>query len=113
MNVTRGHEGAHSPMNRQALQLDQDAIAGFCKRNHIRRLSLFGSVLRSDFGQESDVDFLVEFLPGHVPGLIALAGMETELSRIIGRRADLRTAEDLSRYFREEVVRGAEVQYAT
>ncbi len=74
--------------------------------------SFFGSVLRDDFRPESDVDVLAEFEPGREPGLIALAGMEEELSGILGRKADLRTAEDLSRYFRDKVVSTAEVQYA-
>ena len=78
----------------------------------MRSLALYGSVLRDDFRDDSDVDFLVDFEAGHVPGLMALAGMEIELSELIGRKADLRTAGDLSRYFRDEVVRTAVVQYA-
>ena len=73
---------------------------------------MFGSVLRDDFRPDSDVDVLVDFEPGQEPGLIALANMELELSELIGRKADLRTPEDLSRYFREKVVSTAEVQYA-
>jgi hypothetical protein len=84
----------------------------FCRRHHIRKLSIFGSYLREDFGPESDVDFLVEFDPEHIPGLFDVAGMEIELSEMLGRKVDLRTAEDLSRYFRDEVVAQAEVQYA-
>ena len=92
---------------------DSRKIAEFCRRNHIRRLALFGSVLRDDFGPESDVDVLVEFKEGHVPGFIRLAGMERELSEVFeGRKVDIRTAEDLSRYFRKDVVAEAEVQYA-
>jgi hypothetical protein len=88
-------------------------IESFCRRNHIRRLSLFGSVLRGDFRADSDVDVLVEFEPDGVPGLLALARMERELSTMLGgRKVDLRTPEDLSRFFREEVVAGAEVRYA-
>ena len=83
----------------------------FCKRHHIRKLSLFGSCLHGDFGRESDIDLLVEFEPDHIPGLITLSGMEIELSEIIRRKVDLRTPEDLSRYFRKEVVESAEVQY--
>ena len=94
------------------IPVDREKIAGFCRRNHIRRLAFFGSVLRADFRPESDVDVLVEFEPGHPVGLIRLAGMERELSEILGRQADMRTAADLSRYFRDEVVAGAEVQYA-
>jgi len=94
------------------MRIPKDRIAEFCRRNYIRRLSLFGSVLRDDFSSESDVDLLVEFDPDHIPGLITLAGMEIELSEILGRKADLRTAEDLSPYFRQKVVDTAQVQYA-
>jgi len=99
-------------MGKAHIYIPKEKIAEFCRRNHIRKLSLFGSVLRDDFGPESDVDVLVEFEQGHVPGLITLSGMEIELSGIIGRKADMRTPEDLSRYFRNEVVESAEVHYA-
>jgi len=75
-------------------------------------LSLFGSALRGDAGPDSDIDFLIEFHPDHIPGLIKLAGMEIELSKILGRKVDLRTPQDLSRYFRQEVLNSAELQYA-
>jgi len=76
-------------------------------------LALFGSALREDFSEESDIDVLVEFEPGHTPGLLGMARLERELSHILGgRKVDLRTPEDLSRYFRDEVLREAEVQYA-
>ena len=94
------------------LNLDREKIAEFCRRNHIRKLSLFGSVLSDSFGPDSDVDVLVEFEPGFRVGLIRLAGIENELSNIIGRKADIRTPQDLSRYFRDKVVSTAEVQYA-
>lgn len=95
------------------MQADKDRIAEFCRRYHIRRLALFGSVLRDDFGPQSDVDVLVEFDQAHVPGLIRLARMERELSACFGGRSvDLRTPEDLSRYFRREVLTQAEVQFA-
>ena len=94
------------------IEVDRDRIAEFCRQNHIRKLAFFGAVLRDDFSPESDVDVLVEFEPGFRIGLIALSGLEIELSELLGRRADLRTAQDLSRYFRDEVVRTAEVQYA-
>ena len=91
----------------------RDEIADFCRRHHIRRLSLFGSVLRDDFGPESDIDVLVEFEPGQIPGFFAVHDMEEELSAMAGgRKVDLRTAEDLSRYFRDDVIAHAEVQYA-
>ena len=89
----------------------QERVAEFCRRNRIRSLSFFGSVLSEDFGPDSDVDGLVEFEPGHRVGLIRLAGMEIELSRILGRRVDMRTPADLSWYFRQEVLDVAEVQY--
>jgi predicted nucleotidyltransferase len=94
-----------------AIAIDRKQIADFCRRNHIRKLALFGSVLRADFTPDSDVDVLVEFKPGHPVGLIRLAGIERELSALLGRKADLRTPADLSRYFRDEVVAAAEVQY--
>ena len=94
------------------IQVDKNEIAGFCRKHHITKLCLFGSVLTKRFGPDSDVDVLVEFHPAHVPGLFALAGMEMELSDILGRKVDMRTPEDISRYFRDEVVRGALVQYA-
>jgi len=91
---------------------DKERIAGFCRKNHIRKLSLFGSVLREDFGPESDVDVLVEFEPGHTPGFFRLFDMEEELSSLMGgRKVDLRTPEDLSRYFRDEVLAKSRVQY--
>jgi len=99
-------------MTYHGVAMPGEKLAEFCRRHHIRRLSLFGSILRDDFGPDSDVDFLVEFEPGQTPGLFGIVAMEAELSEIIGRKADLRTAEDLSRYFREQVVREAELQYA-
>lgn len=95
------------------IDIPQDDIAAFCRRHHIRRLALFGSILRHDFHADSDIDFLVEFEPDHIPGLLGIARMERELSALLGgRRIDLRTAEDLSRYFRQRVLSEAEVQYA-
>jgi predicted nucleotidyltransferase len=94
------------------LSYDRSQLAEFCQRNHIRRLAFFGSVLREDFSPESDVDVLVEFEPGAKVGLLRMAALESELSQIIGQKADLRTAADLSRYFRDEVIAEAQVQYA-
>jgi len=94
------------------LEIAREAVAAFCRRNHIRRLALFGSVLRDDFRAESDVDALVEFEPGHVPGL-AFFRMQRELSELLGRKVDLNTAADLSPYFRDEVLAEAEVVYDT
>lgn len=99
-------------MGRARINIPHDELAAFCRRNHIMKLSLFGSVLRNDFGPESDIDVLVEFEQGRVPGLITFAGMELELSRIFGRKVDLRTPEDLSKFFRDEVVKSAEGLYA-
>jgi hypothetical protein len=95
-----------------ALNLDEATLARFCRTHHIRRLSLFGSQLKGTAGPDSDIDLLVEFEPEHIPGLFGIAGMEIELSELLGKKVDLRTAGDLSRYFRDEVVRMAEVQYA-
>ena len=92
------------------IQLDREAVAEFCRRHHVRRLALFGSVLRDDFTPSSDVDVLVEFEPGHVPGL-AFFAMEAELSALVGRKVDLNTPGFLSRYFRERVLSEAETQY--
>ena len=94
------------------IHIDKEQITDFCRKHAITRLSLFGSVLTDRFCPESDVDVLVEFAPEHMPGLIALSAMERELSAILGRQADMRTPKDLSRYFREQVVRTALTQYA-
>ena len=91
---------------------DRPALAALCRRHGIRRLSLFGSVLKGTDRPDSDVDLLVEFEPGAAPGLLGLAAIEAELSSLLGGRVDLRTAHELSRYFRDEVVRTAQVQYA-
>ncbi len=94
------------------INVDSSSIEEYCWRNHICKLAFFGSVLRNDFGPESDVDVLVEFEPDVKLGLLGMAALESELSEIIGRKADLRTAQDLSRYFRDDVLAEAEVQYA-
>ena len=94
------------------IAVDRQKIAEFCRRHHIRKLSLFGSVLTERFGPDSDVDFLVEFEPGQGSGYLGLARMERELSDLVGRRVDLRTPLELSRYFRDEVLAGASVQYS-
>jgi predicted nucleotidyltransferase len=92
------------------IPIDHQQVADFCRRHRIRKLALFGSVLREDFGPESDVDVLVEFEPGHVPGL-AFISMEAELSEILGRRVDLNTPGFLSRYLRDRILSETEVQY--
>lgn len=91
--------------------VDRQRIVEFCRRHRIRKLALFGSVLRDDFRPDSDVDVLVEFEPGATVGFLRLAAMEIELSELLRRRADLRTPAELSRYFRDKVLREAEVQY--
>ncbi len=91
--------------------ISKNKLAEFCRKHHIRKLSLFGSALRGRLRPESDIDLLVEFAPDHVPGFITLAGMEIELTEMVGRKVDLRTPQELSRYFRAEVVNAAEVQY--
>ena len=93
------------------IPIDRKKIAEFCRRNHIKRLAFFGSVLRDDFRSDSDVDVLVEFEPEHIPGF-AFFDMQEELSAILGRRVDLHTPNFLSRYFRDKVVSEAEIQYA-
>ena len=94
------------------LNLDPPTLGLFCEQHNIRSLSLFGSQLKGTAGPDSDIDLLVEFEPGAQITLLDMAGIEIELSQALGgRKVDLRTAQDLSRYFRDEVVRTAEVQY--
>ena len=90
--------------------VDKDRIAEFCRRHHIRKLSLFGSALREDFGPESDLDVLVEFEPGHTPGL-AFFAMQDELSEMLGHKVDLNTSGFLSPAFRDRVQNEAEPVY--
>ena len=97
---------------RMHITISRGKIEEFCRKHCVRELSLFGSVLRDDFKPESDVDVLVEFEPGHRVGFFRLAGMERELSEILGCKVDLRTPAELSRYFRQEVIDSAEVLYA-
>ena len=95
------------------LSVPRAELAAFCQQHGIRKLAVFGSALREDFGPDSDIDLLVEFEPDRVPGLLGIAGMEMSLSELFsGRKVDLRTAKDLSPYFRQEVLDRAEVQYA-
>jgi uncharacterized protein len=96
--------------SRARIDVPIERIDEFCRRHHIRRLALFGSVLRDDFTADSDVDILVEFEPGKTPGL-AFFRMQDELSGILGRRVDLNTAAELSKYFRDEVLSEAEPIY--
>ena len=99
-------------MSRAKVEIPREKIAEFCRRYHILKLALFGSVLSDDFRPDSDVDILVEFEPDHTVGLLRMAGLELELSELLGRKVDLRTPAELSRYFRHEVMLDSEVQYA-
>lgn len=98
-------------MARARIDIPKRHIADFCQRHHICRLSLFGSILRNDFNPESDVDVLVEFERGTRVGLIRLARLELELGEILGRKVDLNTPGFLSKYYREQILAEAEVQY--
>lgn len=91
--------------------VDDQALAAFSERHHIRWLALFGSVLRDDFRADSDIDVLVDFEPGHAPGFSFVALVD-ELAEMFGRRVDLQTPASLSRHFRDAVLRDAEVHYA-
>ena len=95
------------------IQVDRERVAALCKRHHIRKLSLFGSVLRDDFRPDSDVDVLVDFEPGHVPGFLGLHGIAEELAELMGqRRIDLVTPKALNARLRDQILAAAEVQYA-
>ena len=99
-------------MNPQ-VSISRERLADFCQKHGIKRLAIYGSALREDFRPDSDIDVLVEFEADRIPGLLGVAGMEIELSGLFsGRKVDLRTPEDLSPYFRQEVMDAAEVQYA-
>jgi hypothetical protein len=99
-------------MKQQNIQIPQDKLADFCRRNYIRKLALFGSVLRSDFQSDSDIDVLVEFDPAHIPGF-AFIRMQDELSELLGGYAvDLVTPEFLNRRIRDRILAEAEVKYA-
>lgn len=97
---------------KKVISIQKDEVAEFCKRHHIQRLAIYGSALRSDFRPESDIDVLVDFAPGHTPSFFKLFEMEDELSKLFGgRKVDIRTPQELSRYFRDKVIEGAKVQY--
>lgn len=95
----------------ERVHVTQDELARFCQRHQIRKLSLFGSVLRDDFRPDSDIDVLVEYEPDARTTLLDMAAQEIELSQMLGRKVDLRTAQDLSRYFRDRVINTAELLY--
>lgn len=97
-------------MSKIKIKVPRAKVAEFCQRYHIHKLAFFGSVLRDDFRPDSDVDVLVEFEPGHAPGL-AFFAMQDELSKILGRKVDLNTKGFISRYFRDEVLRESRVEY--
>jgi uncharacterized protein len=97
-------------MDKIKIRVPRKKLEDFCRRNHIRKLAFFGSVLRDDFGPDSDVDVLVEFEPGKMPGF-AFFGMQEELSEILGRKVDLNTPGFLSKYFRDQIIREARVEY--
>ena len=92
-------------------KMPTDRLIEFCRKNHIRKLSLFGSAISDRMGPDSDIDLLVEFEEGHTPGLFSIIKMEMELAESLGRKIDLRTPDDLSQYFRDEVMRNAKLQY--
>ncbi len=94
------------------LNLPDPTLREFCRHHHVRRLSLFGSRLKGTQRPDSDVDLLVEFEPEHTPSLFDMVRMQAQLSAMLGQTVDLRTAGDLSRYFRQEVIESAQVQYA-
>lgn len=96
-----------------AIEIPEEKIKQFCRRNGIRKLSIFGSVLRDDFNPESDVDILVEFDDEATPGFFRLMRLQDELTKILGRGVDLRTPKDLSKYFRDDVLNNAVVQYVS
>lgn len=101
-------------ITRHGITFDKKELEDFCLKNGIKKLSLFGSILRDNFGPGSDIDVLVEFEPENIPGFFALSRMERELSQLFGgRKVDIRTPEDLSKYFRDKVVKSAEVQYVS
>jgi predicted nucleotidyltransferase len=98
-------------MKPNRIKFSKEQIVEFCKRNYIRKLAFYGSVLRDDFRPDSDVDVLIFLEPEAPVGLFEIARMEMELSEKFGRKVDLRTPGDLSKYFRDKVVSEAEVQY--
>ncbi len=95
----------------RGITLDDDVLAELCRRHGIRRLALFGSALHDELRPDSDIDLLVEFAPGHTPGLLGIAAIELELERLVERRVDLRTPADLSRYFRDTITAEARPLY--
>ena len=93
------------------IQIPKNLIAKFCKTHHIIKLALFGSVLTDHFSEKSDVDILVEFDPQHTPGLFAIVEMKEELSQNLGREIDFRTPEDISKFFRNDIIEHSYLLY--
>jgi len=91
--------------------MPREKLVEFCLKHGIQRLSVFGSAIRGELADDSDIDLLVEFKPDRTPGLFSIVRMEMELAGVLGRKVDMRTPEDLSQYFRDEVIRNAELQY--
>ena len=101
------------PTNLHGIKIPQEKLIRYCKKNHIKKLALFGSILRKDFHADSDIDILVEFEKDNTPGFFDIMRMQEQLSIFFqGKEVDLRTPEDLSKYFRKKVIRNAEVLYA-
>ena len=98
-------------MKKNPFSINKKKIVAFCQKHHIASLALFGSILTPHFSPKSDVDILVKFERKHIPTLFEMVDMEQELSTIVGRKVDLKTAEDLSHYFRDEVVAQAKIVY--
>lgn len=95
----------------ERIRLSQAELEEFCRRHHIQKLAFFGSVLREDFGPDSDVDILVEFERDHVPGYFRLSAMESDLSDLLGKKVDLRTPGEISEFYRDRVVSSSQVRY--
>jgi len=94
------------------IEMDREHVAAFCRKHHLAKLALFGSVLTDRFGPESDVDVLFEYDPDHAPSLFDVGRMEEELGEILGRKADMHMPQELSRYFRDKVLRTAQIEFA-
>jgi len=98
-------------MRLHGIRIPEDRIGELCRRHHIRRLALSGSILRDDFSDDSDIDLLVEFEPSQPVGFLRLAAIELELTDLLGRKVDLSTVGSLSPYFRDQVLREASTLY--
>ena len=102
-----------TPEKIHGIKIPKKQLESYCKKNHIKKLALFGSFLREDFSSDSDIDILVEFEKDHIPGFFDIVRMEEQLSKFFkGKNIDLRTPKDLSRYFRKKIINNAEVLYA-